>query len=353
MVVLVFRYFVGDSRAVKLVQSATAVMTADVGTVTMLIVLVSLGLVTTTVNVTVMACVVTEKKLHSTPGMYMFSLAVADGIVGLFIIPPMALYSMLGQWPLGHTLCTLWVCVDTACCTSSTIHVLLLAYDRFRALYRPMDYSTSYMKSSYALKRIVLAWMAAICFWWPNIFYYISISQPVENQCLFVPSPDYVLGVSVVAYYMPLLLVVAIYIACVVRLRNRFRLIASARQQEGAATVANAKPRSGGTGTNSTQPIGDLLWTVALERERQRRRRHVHNVLLLGAIIAAYLLCWLPFCIFWPIVAYCPSCIHPSLYYFSYFSAYLNSTINPLLYFAFQRDFRDAFTSMRARICRC
>ena len=293
----------------------------------------------------------TEKKLHTTPGMYMFSLAVADGIVGLFVIPAMAVYAVLGLWPFGHTLCTLWVCVDTACCTSSTIHVLLLAYDRFRAIYRPMDYSNTYMKSSYALKRIALAWMAAICFWWPNIFFYRSITQPVDNQCMFVPSPDYVLGVSVVAYYMPLLLIVAIYIACVVRLRNRFRVIASVRQQD--ITAANGEPRSCGTSINCSSSSGDALRTVALERQRQRRRRHVRSVLLLGAIIAAFLLCWLPFCIFWPIVAYCPSCIPPSLYYFSYFSAYLNSTINPVLYFAFQRDFREAFTTMRARVCRC
>ncbi|KAI0237022.1 hypothetical protein LSAT2_012468, partial [Lamellibrachia satsuma] len=83
------------------------------------------------VNVTVMACVATEKKLHTTPGMYMFSLAVADGLVGLLVMPAMTVHTKYGLWPLGQMFCTLWVCIDSVCCIVSTLHVLLLAHDRF------------------------------------------------------------------------------------------------------------------------------------------------------------------------------------------------------------------------------
>lgn len=335
-----------------------AAVTAIVGTITLLVTLVSLALVTTTVNVTVMACVLTEKRLHTTPGMYMFSLAVADGLVGLLVMPAMTVYTMYGLWPLGQRLCTLWVCVDFSCCTISTLHVLLFAHDRFRALYRPISYSTTCMKMSYALKRIALAWVIGTGVWVPAVLYYRAVSEAVENDCYYIPPPLYVLIQSVFVYHLPLLLIVVIYVVCVNRLRSRFRTIANSHQHEIDATATTRGPIEDTVSTvdsitDSGAPNADTMHSMAQERQRQRRRRHIRSLRTLGAVIAAFMLCWLPFCLFWPISAYCADCISANLYQYSYWSAYLNSTINPLLYFAFQSDFRVAFTALRVRLYGC
>ena len=325
-------------------------MTPVIGTVTLLAALVSLTLLTIAVNVVVMVCVATEKKLHTTPGMYTFSLAVADGLIGLVVMPAMTVYTMYGLWPLGQVLCTLWVCTDFVCCTVSMLHVLLFAHDRFRAICLPTSYGGTCMKWSYAMKYIALAWLLGMSAWLPSVLYYRSVLSIIENDCFFIPPRLYVLLQSIVVYYLPLLLIVVIYVICVDRLRKRFRNIADMHQHEIAATtVVNSSERVFVVNANSAD--SDAAQALAKERQRQRRRRHIRSMRMLGAIIALFMLCWLPFCLFWPISAYFTDAISANVYQYSYWSAYLNSTINPLLYFAFQSDFRQAFLALRTRLC--
>ena len=242
-------------------------------------------------------------------------------------------------------------------CSTSTLHVLLLAHDRYLALYRPIEYSTTHTRSSYALKRIALAWAIGCAVWLPGVLYYRSVPPTVVNECFFLPAPAYVLSMSVIVDYLPLLLIVIVYVACVSRLRKRFSQISS-HQHTIAASVATEGPGDGGATTGDGSNVqgssnNDTTESVLQKRERDRRRRHVRCLRLLGAVIAAYVFCWLPFCIFWPISAYCAECISANLFMYSYWSAYVDSTINPLLYFAFQREFRDAFRALPGRICRC
>ena len=312
---------------------------AVIVTVTLLVTFVSLSLVTTAVNVAVMGCIMTEKKLHTTSGLYMFSLAVVDGIVGILVMPAMTVYTVYGMWPLSQFLCTVWVCIDFVCCTVSMLHFLLLAHDRFRAIYRPMQYSQISSVSSYALNRIAWAWMVGVGVWLPIIFYYRAVYLPVELDCFYTPTPLYVVIQASLVYYIPLVLIMIIYTACVNRLRQRFRTIAGTHQvQQPSAMVT--------TGTAATTSTAADPYTLQLEKEQQRRRRHVRRLRLLGILLLAFLVCWLPFSILWPISAYCPDCISTNAYQYSYWSAYINSTINPILYFCFHRDFRNAFRLM-------
>ena len=240
------------------------------------------------------------------------------------------------------------------------MHILLLAYDRFNALFQPIHYKNTHGRTSYALKNIAGAWLLGCAVWLPGVLYYRAISPAIDNQCYFIPAPLYVLVMSVVADYLPLLLIVIIYAACVNRLRQRFRSIAAMQQNRINATVSTVS--TVGTvdccstvGQSSVAKAGlqsdDTMREAAQAREQLLHQRHMHSLRFLGAVITAYMICWLPFCLFWPIVAYCPDCISDKVYMYSYWSAYVNSTINPMLYFAFQRDFREAFMALRGRIC--
>ncbi len=80
--------------------------------------------------------------------------------------------------------------------------------------------------------------------------------------------------------------------------------------------------------------------------------RHGRRVTLtLGVVIAAYLVCWLPFTVAWPVHAFC-RCLPAQFYDFTYWAAYINSTLNPFLYFLLNRDFRRALQRFRARCWR-
>ena len=121
--------------------------------------LVSLTVVTMTVNLLVMVCVATQKKLHSTPGVYTFSLAVADGLVGLVVMSAITVYTIYGLWPLGQVLFMLWVCTDVVCCTVSILHLIF----RLRPIpnHVPVDKLQERMHDV-ELRDEVLAWVAGV-----------------------------------------------------------------------------------------------------------------------------------------------------------------------------------------------
>ena len=98
------------------------------------------------------------------------------------------------------------------------------------------------------------------------------------------------------------------------------------------------------SGTN-----GPTSKSTTVSQKINRRQRHIRSLRTLGVVMATFLVCWLPFCLFWPIVAYCPTCISMPVYEYSYWSAYLNSTINPLAYFLSNKDFREALKNLFKR----
>ena len=59
----------------------------------------------------------------------------------------------------------------------------------------------------------------------------------------------------------------------------------------------------------------------------QNRQNAMHKCITqtLGIIILVFLICWLPFCIAWPINTFC-DCVNTRFYYFTYWAAYVNST---------------------------
>ena len=78
-----------------------------------------------------------------------------------------------------------------------------------------------------------------------------------------------------------------------------------------------------------------------LVTQRAQHTQHRRITRTLGIIILVFLICWLPFCIAWPLNTFC-ECINVRFYDFTYWAAYINSTLNPFLYFAINRDFRSA-----------
>ena len=78
-----------------------------------------------------------------------------------------------------------------------------------------------------------------------------------------------------------------------------------------------------------------------LVTQRAHDTRHRRITRTLGIIILVFLICWSPFCIAWPLNTFC-ECINVRFYDFTYWAAYINSTLNPFLYFAINRDFRSA-----------
>ena len=100
--------------------------------------------------------------------------------------------------------------------------------------------------------------------------------------------------------------------------------------------------------THST-PTKDRGSLQKLKREHKAART-------LGIIMGAFVLCWLPFFIWYLSImlcgdaCYCPDIVVEVLFWIGYF----NSTLNPLIYAYFHKDFREAFlNTLRCVFCGC
>lgn len=63
----------------------------------------------------------------------------------------------------------------------------------------------------------------------------------------------------------------------------------------------------------------------------------------LGFIIAAFLLCWIPYFIIFMVTAFCRDCVHHDLHMFTIWLGYFNSTLNPFIYPLCNGNFKRVF----------
>lgn len=66
----------------------------------------------------------------------------------------------------------------------------------------------------------------------------------------------------------------------------------------------------------------------------------------LGCIIAAFLLCWIPYFIVFMVMAVCKECVHHDLHMFTIWLGYMNSTLNPFIYPLCNGNFKRVFRNI-------
>ncbi|XP_019747995.1 histamine H1 receptor [Hippocampus comes] len=92
-------------------------------------------------------------------------------------------------------------------------------------------------------------------------------------------------------------------------------------------------------------------WRRFLEHSRERlhslRIHKEHKAARqLGFIIAAFLLCWIPYFIAFMVMAFCRDCVHHDLHMFTIWLGYMNSTLNPFIYPLCNRNFKRVFKNI-------
>ena len=80
------------------------------------------------------------------------------------------------------------------------------------------------------------------------------------------------------------------------------------------------------------------------ERKRIARNKETRATLIIGLIMGAFILSWLPFFLMYVLGALCPDCyIAPWGFAIAFWVGYSNSALNPIIYTIFNNDFRKAF----------
>lgn len=92
-------------------------------------------------------------------------------------------------------------------------------------------------------------------------------------------------------------------------------------------------------------------WQRFIDQSRQRiQSLRIHKehkaAKQLGFIIAAFLLCWIPYFIAFMVMAFCRECVHHDLHMFTIWLGYMNSTLNPFIYPLCNGNFKRVFKNI-------
>ncbi|CAK6952628.1 LOW QUALITY PROTEIN: histamine H1 receptor [Scomber scombrus] len=92
-------------------------------------------------------------------------------------------------------------------------------------------------------------------------------------------------------------------------------------------------------------------WQRFIDQSRQRiQSLRIHKehkaAKQLGFIIAAFLLCWIPYFIAFMVMAFCKGCVHHDLHMFTIWLGYMNSTLNPFIYPLCNGNFKRIFKNI-------
>ena len=326
-------------------------------------------LVTIVGNSLVIISVFSYRPLRSVQNFFVVSLAVADLTVALFVLPLNVAYRLLNQWVLGSYLCQMWLTCDILCCTSSILNLCVIALDRYWAITDPINYAqkrtirrvNSMIAAVWALSLVIsvpplLGWND-----WPAQF-------TEHTPCTLTQERLFVVYSSSGSFFIPLVIMSVVYakifFATKRRLRERTRKLGTLAvpalprrstsrplaELESMASQDDEPEPSPEPPTSRTDDTANGVSVHQFIEEKQRislsKERKAARVL--GVIMGVFVVCWLPFFLMYAIVPFCHGCTPPSqrVVDFVTWLGYVNSSLNPIIYTIYNKDFRTAFSRL-------
>ncbi|XP_035534277.1 5-hydroxytryptamine receptor 1B-like [Morone saxatilis] len=291
--------------------------------------------------------------------------------VSILVMPISALYTVSQTWTLGQVVCDIWLSSDITCCTASILHLCVIALDRYWAITDAVEYSKKRTPAR-AAGMIATAWVIAISISLPPFFWRQVKAEEVTSCNVNTDHIFYTIYSTFGAFYIPTLLLIALYGRIYVEARKRIlkqshnkpgkRLTSAHLITNSPGSVASTTSLNYGTNdtsscdTTSSANVSQVKVTVSdalLEKKRISAARERKATKTLGIILGAYIICWLPFFIYTLLVPVCESCFHPELFDIFTWLGYLNSLINPIIYTMSNEDFKQAFHKLiRFKCCR-
>ncbi|XP_042163451.1 growth hormone secretagogue receptor type 1-like [Oncorhynchus tshawytscha] len=256
--------------------------------------------------------------LRSTTYLYLSSMAVSDLL--MLLLMPLDLYYKLWRfrpWDLGDAVCKLSVFISESCTYSSILHITALSLERYLAVCRPLTAKTLVTRTR-VRTLIGCLWVVAVISAGP-VFAIVGVEElgggEGESECRCT---DYAVSSGLLGVMM--------------WLSNLYFLVPL-----GILGVVYGL-------------IGRKLWLRPQRSSRDRAQRH--TIKMLGMIVLAFVLCWLPFHVGRTLFSVTLGSSADMYYISQYFNLvsfvlfYLSAAVNPILYNTMSARYRHAVRSL-------
>ncbi|XP_061085734.1 D(4) dopamine receptor-like [Conger conger] len=342
-------------------------------------------------NILVCLSVLTERSLKTATNYFIVSLAVADLLLAVLVLPLYVYSEFLGGvWTLNTYICDALMTMDVMLCTASILNLCAISVDRYIAVVVPLKYN----RNQFSARQLVLisaTWVLSLGVASPVIFGLNQVPGRDASVCR-LEDDSFVVYSSVCSFFVPCPVMLLLYYWMFRGLRRwsagrRSKLLRGDRRfsltLRGLRRPRRARGRclmpapSPGAGEGPGGPVHGLalplseadLATSQMDSvsdaegpERVRRGGPRENgrwapgksgrvsgrerkaMKVLPVVVGVFLACWTPFFVVHVTKVLCASCsIGPTLISVVTWLGYVNSAVNPIIYTAFNTEFRNVF----------
>lgn len=378
-----------------------------------LIILVVIVIIAVTIvgNVLVVVAVFTSRALRAPQNLFLVSLASADILVATLVIPFSLANEIMGYWYFGSTWCALYLALDVLFCTSSIVHLCAISLDRYWSVTKAVSYNLK--RTPKRIKAMIaVVWVISAVISFPPLVmtkhdeweclindetWYILSSCVVS---FFAPCVIMIL-VYCKIYRVAKQRAATVFVArnglerqpsqsetCFVRKtksdvespsshssgsnqrqeelddidleesvppdnkigNSRF---SKRNQTEGSSYCAKRSCRLSWASSRASQLFQEQITKrqQSISRTKVAQMREKRFTFVLAVVMGVFVLCWFPFFFTYSLLAICrENCIIPdALFKLFFWIGYCNSSVNPIIYTIFNRDFRKAFKKILCR----
>ncbi|XP_059149128.1 uncharacterized protein LOC131936237 [Physella acuta] len=267
-------------------------------------------------NCLVIYVVLMFAKMKTVTNMYILNLALSD-VLFLTVLPLLATTAIIRHWIFGFAMCKIYFVMYSINQFGGAFNLCVMSADRYLAVCHPIR-SLRYRTPRIALFLCLCIWSVAFLVMMPIILYSTTVEwqhQKGRYSCrIYWPESKLISSDKAFIWYsfilgfaLPVSLISVFYVLVVVRLRH----------------VGPAK------------------------KSKEKRKSHRRVTRLVLAVVAVYVVCWLPYWLFQGVLVFMDIMkSHPELMFlFHGFTilSYANSMLNPFLYAFLSDNFRKSF----------
>ncbi|XP_037729307.1 octopamine receptor beta-2R [Drosophila subpulchrella] len=306
-------------------------------------------------NLLVIISVMRVRKLRVITNYFVVSLAMADIMVAIMAMTFNFSVQVTGSWKFSPFLCDLWNSLDVYFSTASILHLCCISVDRYYAIVKPLKYPISMTKRVVGIM-LLNTWISpALLSFLPIFIGWYTTEEHKEfvlknpDKCAFVVNKYYAVISSSISFWIPCTIMIFTYLA-IFREANRQEKQLMMRHGNAMLMHRPSMQPSGealsGSGSSKTLTLHEVEQehTPTKDKHLIKMKREHKAARTLGIIMGTFILCWLPFFLWYTLSMTCEVCQVPDiLVSILFWIGYFNSTLNPLIYAYFNRDFREAF----------